>query len=224
MFEADDVEDLWGFLSSLPNLRTLDLDLKVNRGIPPFETSLVPSDVVFEKLESLRVTTLLDRFDKLFPIGLLDSQPSLKELEINSKNVRVFRTLKGLLVRSRVGGDCFPESSVGSQFDSLSILRIHTFSWTYEGYNWTAFINALPGLKCLEIFRSYRVGGSKDPKTGGFYYCLSGLETKVIEYGIDFGAQYASMQWECTSTDHLVSHAFAILKYRAFMKEHMYVG
>ena len=83
MFEADDVEDLWGFLSFLPNLRTLDLDLEVDGDIPPFEAPLVPSYVVFKKLESFRVTTLLGRSDRLFPIGLLDNQPSLKELEVN---------------------------------------------------------------------------------------------------------------------------------------------
>ena len=185
----------------------LDLDLDADDETSPIEDTPVFRDVILRQLESLRVSCELYSTEVLFPESFIDKQPSLKELEVDPTGVGTFSFLKALLLHPRVDV-CIPVSSLGNNLNSLRIIRIHTFAWNSEGHEWSAFINALPNLKCLEIFIDDRnrvwTDGQEDPGGSGDY--LLGLKARIIEYGIGFTYEYGSrFLTHSTSTNRFVS-------------------
>ena len=183
------------------------MDLDADDNVPPIEDVPLFRDVAIGQLESLRVSSTLHPSEILFPKLFIDNQPSLKELEVDFNNVGTFSVLKALLLHPRVNV-CIPDPSLGSNLNSLTIIRVHTFAWNSDGRGWSAFIDALPGLKCLELFIDDRdriwTDGKEDPGASGDYFL--GLKTRIIEYGIIFAYDYGSrFLTHSTSANRFVS-------------------
>ena len=183
------------------------LDLDTDRRMPPIEDTPIFQDVILRQVESLYVSCDLLPTETLFPKSFIDKQPSLKELEVDPNGVGTFSVLKALLLHPRVNV-CIPDPSLGSNLNSLTIIRVHTFAWNSDGRGWSAFIDALPGLKCLELFidDTDRIwtDGKEDPGASGDYFL--GLKTRIIEYGIIFAYDYGSrFLTHSTSANRFVS-------------------
>ena len=202
-------KELWQFLSCLPSLRILNLDLDADDNIPPIEDVPLFRDVTIGQLETLRVSSKLHPSEILFPKLFIDNQPSLKELEVDSNNVGTFSVLKALLLSPRYD-KCSPDSFLGNDLKSLTILRIHTFSWISDGRRWSPFIDAIPGLQCLEILLDDKNRDESDDEAGDIGDYLLGLKTRIIEYGIAFDSKYDRKWANCTSTTRFVSCKFHI--------------
>lgn len=200
------LESLPRLLSSFPALKVLILKMYYADYVSDyrdFQDTIFP-DIDYPHLESLQLSGSLYT-EHIFPRKFFDKQTSLLELSIPYLHLGCHswtsRVLKGLNVV-----DCFlprNEPPPGIKFDSLSIIRIHTYGSEDCLQRWLTFINALPKISCLEIAIHIQPDFVTDEKVAQLLF--PSIRKDVSEIGVMIcvitgNGRFSDAQYQCTCT------------------------